>query len=347
MRRLTSALVALLRLRAFHFNLLLFLVLQPLSAAADAERLNVFARLKSVEGRMVSGQTALAIDTSAQAIGFGNTTKTVADFTIKPEVGFHPNINGGNPEGALVVGGLSFAGDPDLYRKQGMIYGLSAYQSTRAFYGHGRYLDASITGGHSHSFEHGIGITNTSFNACSINHMSNWWFVDVCTEKSISITQLNRSEASSQKLVLSHFYEGETGSFSQFQIGAKRVPGDGYSQNQLLLGIETVHPSGSYSTWDTALGELVANELVTRLAVSGSVSTQIREKPIQFAASYESLEGGMLLGYPRNDKRFSISASAPLWNNINATLGYTYSDSTIDYYDSATPTFGLSFETPL
>ena len=71
--------------------------------------------------------------------------------------------------------------------------------------------------------------------------------------------------------------------------------------------------------------------------------TQLANKPLTVFASYADADGGMLLGFERRDETYLISATYPLWRSLTASVGYRTTNSTIDYFDVSTPTFGVQF----
>lgn len=312
-------------------------------AFADPERLTVFSTLKSVEGQIVSGQASSRIDAMAQSIGFAGNPPPTFDLSLRPAIGYDANINGGQPNKPLVVGTTVFHGDPALFLKDGMVYGLNASQNTRIIYDHGRYLDLSLTGGYVHSVQYGIGKSNAAFSACSHNHIADWWYVDLCAEKAVSLTDLTRSETSSQSVSVAKYLESGPDTYSELSVGAKVSNNGSFDQDQFVLGIETVRPNGTYSALDLTLGTPETGKLATRLALAGQLSTVIGDQPVKLTGQIAQLDGGLVLGYPREDVSLSIAASFQIWQGVDATVGYAATDSTIDYYDAASPTFGLSF----
>ena len=61
-------------------------------------------------------------------------------------------------------------------------------------------------------------------------------------------------------------------------------------------------------------------------------------------ASYNDSDGGKLLGFDRSDEAFNLSVSYPLTDYVSANLGYHKTNSSIDYYDTKYPTFGLQLK---
>lgn len=210
------------------------------------------------------------------------------------------------------------------------------------FYGHGRYLDASVTAGGAYSLEHDLALANVNLHACNINHLSNWWFLDICGDKAMAYRDLTQSQTTTQNITLSRFLKTTNGAFSQLRFGAQEYMTNDYAQTQLIAGIDTVTPSGTYTAFDVTFGAPIENELTTEFAVSAEVSTFVKDHPISVSFSYENNTGGLFFSQTRNETHYSITATLPISQQVTASVGYAVTDSTIDYFDSAAPTFGLS-----
>ena len=98
-----------------------------------------------------------------------------------------------------------------------------------------------------------------------------------------------------------------------------------------------------YSAIDVTFGEAIKNQLAAKMSLHAKVITKFANKPLNLSASYANADGGILLGFERKDKTYSISASYPLWRGLTASVGYRTTDSTIDYFDVSTPTFDVQF----
>ena len=99
-----------------------------------------------------------------------------------------------------------------------------------------------------------------------------------------------------------------------------------------------------FSSVDVMLGEALEGQLTTQFSSRAVVSMQIANKPLSLIARYSIADGGMMLGFERNDNTYEISVTYPLWENLTATVGYRVTDSTIDYFDVDTPTFSVELK---
>ena len=138
-------------------------------------------------------------------------------------------------------------------------------------------------------------------------------------------------------------FEPSDSTYSEASFGINRYFAESYNQNQLLFGYKTIHANGVYSAFNLTVGDAVENELATKFALSGQIVTQLAKKPLKLSASYSQADGGVLLGVERDETTISVSASYPIWKSLTASIGYKKTDSTIDYFDISTPSFGLQF----
>lgn len=324
-------------------GLSLILLCLPVAVLADIDRLGVYAKLKSVEATIVSGEVASEIDAMAQTIGFGSVGRTTTNVTLRPDISYNSNINGGNPAKPLEVGGLVFNGDPALFRKEGMVYGLNTALSARAIYDHGRYLDATLRLGYAQSIEHQIGILSGTLDICSVNHLKNWWYLDLCAKLGMTERELQNSRTINQTVSISKFLGSSPEAYSKLSLGLKQSNSGTYEQTQLVLDLDTIFQNGKAASVGLVLGESVTGTLATTFSVSADYSTRLANRPIRYAATFRQDTGGLVLGYPREDNSLSVSASLPIWRNINASIGFTATDSSIDHFDAASPVIGLGF----
>ena len=98
-----------------------------------------------------------------------------------------------------------------------------------------------------------------------------------------------------------------------------------------------------YNALNLTAGESVQSQLATKFALSGELTIQLANKPLRLSASYLQADDGMLLGVARDETTIAVSASYPIWKNLTASVGYRNTNSSIDYFDVSTPTFGIQF----
>ena len=262
---------------------------------------------------------------------------------LYPILSYSNNINGGNSPEPLVLGNLSFDGEKELYRKEGILVGLGAGFGGRYIYREGRYINYGINTSYAHSPKHGIGIATTSANACSVNHIKNWWYLDACANTSRTRKDITDDTNSNISLISSKVYSSGENTYNEASFGVNRYFAEAYTQNQFVLGYDTIHQNGVHSAIGVTFGEAVENQLATKFSLRAKIITQLANKPLTVSASYTNADGEMLLGFERSEESYSIGASYPLWGSLKASVGYRTSDSTIDYFDVSTPTFGVQF----
>jgi hypothetical protein len=331
-----------------------FFLVSPAYAACYVDgasnRLSNYCALDKIQGARVDVRTAQLIDYklklegSTRGLGFPTRVKPhTMSKSVYPILSYSDNINGGNSPEPLVLGNLTFTGDETLHRKEGVVAGFGAGFSGRYIHAEGKYLTYGVNASYAHSPKHGLGIATTSANVSSINHIKNWWFLDAHVNTSRVRKDITDETNSNISLVSSKVYASGENTYSEASFGVNRYFAESYNQNQLLLGYKTIHANGVYSALNLTVGESVENQLATKFALSGQLTTQVAKKPLKLSASYSQADGGMLLGVARDDTTIAVSASYPIWKNLTASVGYRRTDSTIDYFDVNTPTFGIQF----
>jgi hypothetical protein len=325
---------------------------QCLIAGASA-RLSNFCILEQMSQSLVDYRLALLIDTRLKSEGYSRglglpnsqASPTISTKAfVQPILSYSDNINGGNSPEPLVLGNLTFDGDETLYRKEGIIAGFGAGVSGRYIHAEGKYLTYGVNASYAHSPKYGLGIATTSANVSSINHIKNWWFLDAHINTSRVRKDITDETNSNISLVSSKVYASSENTYIEASFGVNRYFAESYNQNQLLLGYKTIHSNGVYSALNFTFGESIANQLATKFALSGQVTTQVAQKPLKLSASYSQADGGMLLGVELDESTVAVSASYPVWKNLTASVGYRRTDSSIDYFDVSTPTFGIQFQ---
>ena len=331
-----------------------FFLVSPASAACYVDgastRLSNYCALDKIQGARVDVRSLQLIDYklklegSERGLGFPTRVKVNSvSKALYPILSYSDNINGGNPPEPLVLGNLTFEGDENLNRKEGIVAGLGVGLNGRYIHAEEKYLTYGANASYAYSPEHGIGISTTSANVCSVNHISNWWYVDACANTSRVRKDITDDTNSNISIAGSKVFTSSENTYSEASFGVNRYFAESYNQNQLLLGYKTIHANGVYSALNFTFGESVANQLATKFSLSGQLTTQFAKKPLKLSASYSQADGGMLLGVARDEATVAVSASYPIWKNLTASVGYRRTDSTIDYFDVSTPTFGVQF----
>ena len=331
-----------------------FFLVSPAYAACYVDgasnRLSNYCALDKIQGARVDVRTAQLIDYklklegSTRGLGFPTRVKPhTTSKALYPILSYSDNINGGNSPEPLVLGNLTFEGDDTLDRKEGVVAGFGTGFSGRYIHAEGKYLTYGVNASYAHSPKYGLGIATTSANVSSINHIKNWWFLDAHVNTSRVRKDITDETNSNISLVSSKVYASGENTYSEASFGVNRYFAESYNQNQLLLGYKTIHANEVHSALNFTLGESVENQLAMKFALNGQLTTQVAKKPLKLSASYSQADGGMLLGVARDDTTIAVSASYPIWKNLTANVGYRRTESTIDYFDVSTPTFGIQF----
>jgi hypothetical protein len=308
------------------------------------ERLVNFCLLQSVTGKLLDERTASLVSQRLQREGyFGGLRSPSVTTNILPTLSYSSNINGGNPNRNLIVGGLEFEGDPSLVAKEGLVVGADFSSAYRATYSEGQYLNANLSAGVSVSPEHSIGYTRLNWAACLRNKIRFASYVDICANASNLNRKLSIDQTESISLSLGHLSYRSNLGFNDLKYGFQRTFLSGYEQDQAFVSLDTIHQTQWYSSLRMRVGESVMNKLVLNSGLDVSATRIIEGRHITISLSREISDGGKLLGVDRSDETTRLQVSVPIAKSLYAKVVYAKTDSTIDYFDVLEPSISLTY----
>lgn len=333
---------------------LLFLTFENIEAQclrnAINERLANRCLLDQIDNKIIPFTTAKIIDRRLKREGYsvglglpGNEPKYKFQMFLFPYLAYSNNINGGNPNKPLVLGDLTFSGDKTLVRKSGALIGSQVGGFGRHLYGEGRYIDFDINATLAASPGNTESKEVLSANVCVKQHLRNWRYIDICGGTRFTYTEITDEHTSTLTVDTSKIIKLNPQTYNQIVYKYRYLIEDEFEQNQLSLGIESIHQNGLFSSLEINFGARVNNQLVMRRAIKGSITTPVRTKKMTISAGYIEENGGLLLGYEHNENTFSLGLSYKIMRNVTVNMSYSHTDSSIDYYDSSEPNFSVSF----
>ena len=245
-------------------------------------RLASYCALDKIQGARVDLRSLQLIDYKLKlegktdGLGFpSRIEKKSLTKSLYPILSYSDNINGGNSPEPLVLGNLSFDGEKELYRKEGILVGLGARFGGRYIYREGRYINYGVNASYAHSPEHDLGVAITSANICSVTYIKNLWYLDACANTSRTRKDITDDTNSNISLVSSKVYSSGEDTYSEASFGINHYFAESYTQNQLVLGFDTIHPGGVHSAIDVTFGEAVENQIPTKFSLWAKVITQL------------------------------------------------------------------------
>ena len=311
-------------------------------------RLRTYCVAETLVGNAVTLNDAVLLDTllkrEGYATGLGLPNQVPQSSTqtfVTPTLDYNANINGGNPNRPLVLGGLTFTGDDAFLRHEGVVAGVGAGVNGRTVYGDGAYLDYAVSASYAHSPRHGMGIARGSANVCSRNHITNQWYADACGDATRLVRDLVAETNSGLSLSTVKLFTAGNGAYHSTSVGVRRYYTEEYQQNQIQVGWSTVRNRGAYTGFNFNFGEAVPNQLAQRRSVSATVGTTLFDRALTATASYSYADGGRLLGFERNDTTRSLTLNYAFNANMSVTVGYRAVDSSIDYFSGREPIVSL------
>ena len=312
-------------------------------------RLRTYCIGETLKNRRVSLGDAQVLDVLLKREGYERglglptqVERTAVQPFVAPIFDYNRNINAGNPNRELVLGGLTFTGDEANLRKAGIVAGISIGLNGRHIVGEGRYFDFALGASYAHSPKHDIGIARAFANICSRNHVANDWYVDGCANTTRVNRELKNETQSSLQLSTTKLFSTSSTVHHAATVGVRRYfEHNGYQQNQLQLSLSTARSSSFYSSVNVSLGEAVTDTLAMRRSVSATVGTAVLERALTATVGYSYADGGRLFGITRDDETVSATINYAVHPRVSVNIGYKRTNSSIDYFSEREPIIGI------
>ena len=345
--------------------------------ASGNERLGTFCTLHSIIGVEYSSEQELintlgAVSYRLHRIGqplliparFQNIW---LDIYANPILDYNSNINGGNRNREFGI----FTGAREDLAKSGFTTGGRIGFGGRYIFQkpeQRNYINYGMSYSAEYSLVHSLGIYRQNSYFCSANPFSNWWYLDLCANISKFEREKSEDETYYASATLFKYFESFAKNYHEFQFGWNhiinddlRVNEDGqeianqtdYSQNRFSIGIENTHNINLTSSLNLLWGpdscpdpEVDCDNRpptlpLTKHHLSGSLGMILGGKLLSLSGSVSNSYTVQLIGDERTDQTWSISATYPIWRNFTATIGYSKTESTNDFYDVAEPFYRL------
>ena len=234
----------------------------------------------------------------------------------------------------MTLGSITLRGDPLLQSKESITYGGGIGGVGRFVYDSGRYIDYFLTTSRAESLDYEDNIDTIAARACSKNHLKSWWYLDFCLlgyqeEKTLSESEIRQLDLSLLKLISSSQYRHH-----EISVTPKYLISENYEQEQIELALETLHQSGAITEFSVLIGNNVDGEVATDAQFSFSLSKKISQHPAQLKFVQKKSTDAELLGFDRIDRSRYIGFSIKITPRIEIELGYSVTESTINYFDS-------------
>ena len=206
-----------------------------------------------------------------------------------------------------------------------------------------------------YSLVHSLGIYRQNSYFCSVNPFFNWWYLDMCANISKYERETTEDFTYYASATLSKYFESFPKNYHEFQLGWNHLINDDlrdiknqsdYSQDRFSIGIVNTHNINLTSSLNLLWGLDSPNRpsmflAPTKHQLSGSLGMILGGKLFSLSGSISNSYTAVFLG-ERTDQSWSVSATYPIWRNFTATIGYSRTESTIDFYDVQEPFYRLS-----
>ncbi|MFD1913068.1 hypothetical protein [Halodurantibacterium flavum] len=315
----------------------------------SSERMRIFAIGRAMQdGAAFRVQTELLrADLVRQGFYHEGGPPEIVDrrFSIQPQAGYDPNVNGGLHVWRLYLGDWVLEADEASRAQPGWTLGATASASGRMAWAQGRFVSAEISAGGAWAPELDIGRSFLRVEACSRNQVTGWTFLDLCAEAIRSDRRLGRSETSQVGAELGHLFAApgpNPGSYHEIRGGLGR--------RFLSERDQTIATAGWTALWDgfatdlaLTLGEPLGETFAMRHRLNGEIRWRMLGRSSALSLWHEGARGGMFLGQMREDQSYGITLAQTVTPQMSISLGAMRNASTIDFYSYSQILFSVNF----
>jgi hypothetical protein len=154
---------------------------------------------------------------------------------------------------------------------------------------------------------------------------------------------LSDDKNSSASLSVAKLFSEDDQRFSEVSVGLRRLFDSEFEQNQIIVKLDTLHEAGYFTSLGASFGVAVENRLAMRQSLNASVGAYAGDRPVSASFSYSYSDGGRLIGFEREDTTATFNLAYSVHPNINVSVGYSETNSSISYFDESNVIFGVQF----
>lgn len=301
--------------------------------------------------RPVTVNDAFAFDVSRIRQGYTNTLILHPDTplqgfsqSISPLLSYDQNINGGNPDKPLVLNSLTLVGQDELKAESGLLLGINANASYSQPIAEGSYLNSALSlyyGIHPGS---DLTVQHYGFNICGNTQFEQSWFGKSCISQSGSQRELGSSRNQYVSLEVGRAFSTSFTSQMAASLSLQRMFTYDYAQTVWGLQLDTIRNFAPDTLLTLQKGEDLPYEHALDHSISIRHNILLGRRWFTISASRTSYDGSMLFGVERSDVSDTLSVSTLIPSVGRVSVGYSRTDSTIDYYDMDSPTISIGLE---
>ncbi|PTR13873.1 lipocalin (plasmid) [Cereibacter azotoformans] len=265
----------------------------------------------------------------------------LAEASLRPTLGWSPNLNGGVSRRRIEFGGGWLEIDPAYVARAGATAGLRFESEARLAWGTGRFLQAELDGAISRARESGYERRDRRFLLCSGNHVTGWTFLDLCLRQTESDRSLSQSEQRDGSVAVSRLFAAP-GSYHEIrmELGERRRPGMG----QPRVGLEWHSVwSGAATRFGLDLGRPVRDQTVERLEAFAELRWRMGGAVTGLSLWGSHASGGQVFGIGQRDRTLGLALFRQITPRLDLSVQYVQTDSTVDLFDSRQVGLDLSW----
>jgi len=265
------------------------------------------------------------------------------DSSLGFSVIYDRNLNGGNPDKPLVISGMTFVGDDELYRKSGYAGYASGYFKSKFFFGNERYLEAYLNYSAQSSISGGILKTSSLYSICSKNHISRSIYADLCLSQSSLKSDISDSGISDINLSISKIISYDDSNHLMLGGNVSSSKYEDYEQGAFKLYLSSIGEYGnlnlSYKFYDSP----DVNFLTNKKTLSSAYTNLIYGRPFTLFYSKNFSDGLEIINEDIEIKTTIFGISTYLTKELKITISRVNQDSSNYYFSDDYNNMSLTY----
>jgi hypothetical protein len=259
---------------------------------------------------------------------------------LKPLIGYDTNINNGLPGEEFNIGKFTFRTDEEDRAKAGMTVGAMATGGLLYSVAPGHVLKFAAYGSYEYAPEHGLSKHAYGASACLGSHVAAYTWIDSCAgvrvaeKENASVEEVYASLGGSQAFA-TRFGHHEA------KWAVKRSFRDDYNKTYVNAGVLSALADVGAIYAGVSWGEEIDGKHTSRWGASASITRSIMKRKTTFSISYGNSGGGYHFGTEREDDQYAVNVKSHVHKNVALSVGYSWSNSNIDFYDDNSVLFGV------
>lgn len=269
--------------------------------------------------------------------------KVYSFMGARPLLGYDTNLNSGIPVDEFMLGDFTFRTDEEDRAKAGFTVGALIIGARHYSIAPAHVLKFSGNASYEYAPEHDLSKFAVNGSTCVSSHVAAYTWLDSCAGFRVADKENARIEETFFSFGGSQAFGTSLGHHEAIW-NLKRAFRSDFTKNYVSLGLRSAIPDVGALYTGITWGEKVDGAHTTLRGATASLTRPIMDRQTTLSVSYVKSGGGIHFGTPRGDESYVVKVSSQVHKNVSISVGYSWTESNIDMYNSESAIFGVDFK---